>query len=190
MRLHLIQRTVASTAVIIAIIGVCGAVGAAPTGKSSMHRTLKALPVKIAWECYVNGNWEIFVMNADGSKPMNLTNTPDQNEHYPQVSPDGRKIAFTVDSGEGRDAVRSLWVMDVHGRHRKKIADRAREQFWAPDGKTIGYLPQEYSKFDVVDYSTKGMMFYNLDTGKSEPHPNSAKLHHLYNPCYSHNGKW
>ena len=57
-------------------VGVCGAAGASPKGKSSLHRSLKGLPVKIAWECYVNGNWEIFVMNADGSRPVNLTKTP------------------------------------------------------------------------------------------------------------------
>src|ERR1041385_5095298 len=73
---------------------------AAPSGKSSLHKTLKSFPAKIAWECYVDGNWEIFVMNADGSHPRNLTNTPDQNEHFPRISPDGTKIAYTSDTGE------------------------------------------------------------------------------------------
>src|SRR5437879_3768646 len=58
---------------------------------------LQALPFKIAYECYVNDNWEIFVMNADGSGAVNLTHTPDEHEHYPQVSPDGTKICFSVD---------------------------------------------------------------------------------------------
>ena len=43
-------------------------------------------------------------MNADGSEPVNLTRTPREHEHYPQVSPDGTKICFSVDEGEGRDA--------------------------------------------------------------------------------------
>src|SRR5262249_8971207 len=50
--------------------------------------------------------------------------------------------------------------------------------------------PQEYSKFSVTDYCTKGMSFYHLDSGQIEPHPNSAKLHHLYNPSFAPNGKW
>src|SRR5690349_5983722 len=108
---------------------------------SSLRERLKAQPLKIAWERYVDGNSEIFVMNADGSNPTNLTKTPNQHEHYPQVSPDGTKICFNVDSGEGRDAVRSLWVMNVDGSNRRKIADGAREPFWSPDGKIIGYLP-------------------------------------------------
>jgi WD40-like Beta Propeller Repeat len=151
---------------------------------------LKALPFKVAYECYTNDNWEIFVVNADGSNPVNLTDTPKVHEHYPQVSPDGTQICFSVDQGEGRDTVRSLWIMDSDGRNRRKLVDNAREPFWAPDGKIIGFLPQEYPKFNVMDYYTKGMSFYHLDTGKIEEHPNSAKLHHLYNPSFARNGKW
>lgn len=157
---------------------------------TSVSERLKATPYKIAYESYADGNSDIWVMNADGSGKVNLTNTPDQNEHYPQISPDGARICFNVDSGEGREAVRSLWVMDVDGKNRRKIADHAREPFWGPDGKVIGYLPQEYPKFDVIDYYTKGMMFYHLDSGKTEPHVNTEKLRHLYHPRFSPNGKW
>ncbi len=156
----------------------------------SLRARLKALPFKIAYESYVDGNSDIFVMNPDGSHPVNLTKTPGLNEHYPQISPDGARICFVADKGEGRDAIRSLYVMDMRGKHRKKIADYAREPFWSPDGKVIGFLDQEYSKFDVVDYYTKGMNFYDLATGKITPHPNYTNLHHLYNPGFCANGKW
>jgi len=146
--------------------------------------------MRIAWECYVDGNWEIFAMNADGTKVVNLTHSPDRNEHYPQVSPNGKHIAFSVDTGEGRDTVRSLWVMDSNGAHPRKIADKAREPFWSPDGKLLGYLGQEYPRFNVMDFYTSGMSFYDLATGKTTVHPNSARLHHLYNPGFSRNGKW
>src|SRR5438477_5644269 len=119
---------------------------AAPSNEvqAPLQETLKSLPFKIAYECYVNNNWEIFVMNPDGSGAVNLTDTPDQNEHYPQISHDGSKISFTVDEGIGRETVRSLYVMDIDGKNRKKLADHAREQFWSPDSKIIGFLPQEY----------------------------------------------
>ena len=166
------------------------AAGAWASDAPTLREQLKATPFKIAWDAYQNGNSEIFVMNADGSNHVNITNTPGVNEHYPQVSPDGKKVCFNVDTGEGREAVRSLWLMDVDGKNRRKIADRAREPFWSPDGKAIGYLPQEYDKFDVIDYYTKGMMFYNVETGQCEPHPNAAKLRHLYHPRFAPNGKW
>src|SRR6185437_7826887 len=159
-------------------------------GPPTLRDRLKAEHFKIAWEAYIDGNSEIFVMAGDGSGPVNITNTPKENEHYPQVSPDGTKICFNIDSGEGRDAVRSLWVMDIDGKNRKKIADQAREPFWGPDGKVIAYLPQEYPKFNVIDYYTKGLMYYHLDSGKTEAHPNAEKLKHLYHPRFSPNGKW
>ncbi len=192
MKQPLLWKVVGLGAVVIALLLAGGArrVGATANAPAALQHSLKALPYKIAWECYVNGNWEIFVMNADGSQKVNLTHTPKVNEHYPQISPDGTKIAFSVDTGEGRDAVRSLWVMDIHGKHRRKIADYAREPFWSPDGKTIGYLHQEYPRFDVMDFYTNGMYFYNLQSGKTTPHPNCANLHHLYNPNFSRNGKW
>ncbi len=155
-----------------------------------LRERLKAVPFAIAYESYVGDNWEIFVSQPDGSAPVNLTKTAKVHEHYPQVSPDGTKICFSVDDGEGREAIRSLWVMDIDGTHRKKLVDSAREPFWSPDGKRIGFLPQEYAKFNVMDYYTKGMSFYELATGKIQPHPNSANLHHLYNPGFSPNGKW
>ena len=129
-------------------------------------------------------------MNADGSNPVNLTHTPKQHEHYPQISPDGSKLCYSVDEGEGREAVRSLWVMDIDGKHRKKLMDHAREPFWSPDSKVIGFLPQEYPKFNVIDFYTDGMKFYDLASGKVESHVNSTNLHHLYNPGWSADGKW
>jgi Tol biopolymer transport system component len=156
---------------------------------ATVSEILAKSPDKIVCEGYVADNWEIFMMNADGSDFRNLTNTPGVHELYPQVSPDGKRIAFVSDVGEGRTKIRSLWVMDIDGKNRKKIADYARQPFWAPDSKTLGYLPQEYKKFNGIDFATKGMVFHDMETGKSRPHPN-AKLHHLYNPGFSPDGKW
>jgi Tol biopolymer transport system component len=170
--------------VLVAVTGpACGAA-------TPLRERLKATPFKIAYETYVNDNWEIFVMNADGSDPVNLTQTPKQHEHYPQVSADGARILFSVDEGEGREAVRSLWVMDSDGKNRRKLTDYAREPFWGPDGKSIGFLPQEYPKFNVIDYYTQGMSFCDLASGTITPHPNTTNLHHLYNPGFGANGKW
>jgi hypothetical protein len=158
--------------------------------QDAFRERLKSSPYKIAYETYINDNWEIFVRRADGSEPVNLTRTPKVQEHYPQVSPDGRTICFTVDDGEGREAVRSLYIMDIDGQNRRKLVESAREPFWSPDGKEIGFLPQEFPKFNVIDYYTRGMKFYELATGHIELHPNSTNLHHLYNPSFAHNGKW
>ena len=168
---------------------VCVTVDLTGAETAQFRNHLKGLPFKIAYESYQVDNWEIFVSNPDGSDPKNLTRSK-EHEHYPQVSPDGTKICFTVDTGEGRETVRSLWVMNSDGTGRKKLTEHAREPFWAPDNKSIGFLPQEFPKFNVIDYYTKGMSFYQLEDNKIVPHPNSSNLHHLYNPSYAPNGKW
>lgn len=162
----------------------------ASAGDAALRDQLGKSPFKIVYESYVDQNWELFVMDADGSHRRNLTGTPDVSELYPQTSPDGTKITFVVDDGEGRDTVRSVWVMDIDGADRKKVADYAREPFWSPDSRTIAFLPQEYPKFNVVDFFTKGIMFHDLASGKTTPHPNNDKINHLYNPGFSPNGKW
>src|SRR5947209_3368057 len=120
-------RLIFTFLVFFAVIVSCAA-------QSDFRDQLKRSSFKIAYESYVDNNWEIFVINADGSGAVNVTHTPDLQEHYPQISPDGTKICFSADEGEGRDAVRSIWIMDTDGKHRKKLVDHAREQFWRPDG--------------------------------------------------------
>ncbi|GAG28515.1 unnamed protein product, partial [marine sediment metagenome] len=55
---------------------------------------LKEVAFKIVYETYreTEGrpNWELYLINADGSNPINLTNTPDVDEMYPHASGDGR----------------------------------------------------------------------------------------------------
>ena len=157
---------------------------------AALRQRLSKLSDQIVYESYVDNNWELFVMDADGGNARNLTQTSDQHEIYPQVSPDGKRIAFVADKGKGRDTVRSVYVMNADGSDRKLIAEYARQPFWAPDSEVIGYLPQEYKRFHVVDYYTKGMRFHHIGTGKSWDHPNAEKIHHLYNPSFSANGKW
>ena len=79
-----------------------------------------------------------------------------------------------MDDGEGREAVRSLYVMDIDGKHRRKLVDHAREPFWSPDGKVLGFLPQEFPKFNVIDFYTSGMSFYDLASGTI---PSAHKQH-------------
>lgn len=144
----------------------------------------------LVFERYDKENWEIFFSDDNGDGLKNLTNTPNSNELYPQASPDGKYIAYVSDSGQGRQTIRSVWIMNADGSDKQKISDYARQPFWSPDSKMLGYLPQEYKKWNVVDYYTKGLNYYDVKSKQSHPHPNFEKLHHLYNPEFSADGKW
>ncbi len=168
--------------------GVRGEQGLTPQDKTLLTE-LKAYKPKIVYETYPDGNWELFVVDADGANPVNLTRTPKMHELYPQVSPDGTKICFVADEGEGKSKIRNVYVMNVDGTGRTLVAKNARQPCWKRDGTAIAYLKGEFDEFTYTDFATKGIVIYDPKTGKHAEHPN-PKIHHLYNPCWSSDGKW
>jgi Tol biopolymer transport system component len=154
---------------------------------------LAAIPFKLVFETYrpTDGkdNWELFMMNADGSEPVNLTNTPDVDEMYPHVSPDAAKISFVVDEGRGRNRIRHVYYMDIDGKNRVHVAEHARQPCWCFDSKSIAYLRGEYERYSTREYATAELMFYYLEKKWHRPHVNTD-LHHAYATCWSPDGKW
>jgi Tol biopolymer transport system component len=154
---------------------------------------LGQVPYKILFETYrqTDGkhNWELYQMDADGSNPVNLTQTPDLDEMYPHASPDGTKICLVVDEGTGRERIRNVYYMNIDGTGRVKVAENAREPCWSPDGKSIAYLRGEYERYSTREYATSELLFYDLQTRQHRPHPN-GDLHHLYAICWSPDGNW
>ena len=154
---------------------------------------LEEIPFKIVYETYrkTNGrnNWELYLINADGSDSVNLTRTPDTDEMYPHVSPDGTKICFVTDEGTGRRKVRSVYYMNIDGTGRVKVTDNARQPCWGPDGKSIAYLKGEYERYSTREYATSGLFIYDMQTRQHRQHPNRA-LHHIYAICWSPDGNW
>jgi Tol biopolymer transport system component len=166
-----------------------GSPDAAKGSSAALLRELRNVPYKIVFETFRQGNWDLYMVRADGSGAVNLTRTPQQNELYPHVSPDGTKISFVADEGEGEKKSRNVYFMNLDGSGRTPAATNAREPFWSPDGKAIVYLKGEFDRFTLTDYASKGLFLYDVATGKHAPHPN-ATLHHLYNVCATGDGRW
>ncbi len=90
-----------------------------------------------------DGKKDIFVMNADGSDPVNLTNVPGYDDLYPAPAPAGDRLAFVSwrntwqqiywmsDTGKG--------VINVSAFHSGEHFNRPQEwdPAWAPDGFTM-----------------------------------------------------
>jgi len=82
-----------------------------------------------------DGNWDIYVINADGAGLQRLTSSPGA-DYTPSWSPDGQRILFSSD----RDGDWDLFVMDIHGSGavpltNNEFADSSGD--WSPDGKQI-----------------------------------------------------
>jgi Tol biopolymer transport system component len=160
-----------------------------PEGSPDLLAELKSYPHKIVYESNREGNFDLYLCNADGSHPVNLTHTPDVDEVYPKPSPDGSKICFVADEGKGAAKVRNIYYMKSDGTGRVKVADNGREPCWSPDGTRIAYMKGEFPKFTYSDFATKGLFIYDLKTGQTRPHVNH-NLHHLYTLNWSPDGRW
>lgn len=151
---------------------------------------LKSIKYRLLYESYQNGNWDIFMINADGSGKKNITDTKKINELYPKVSPDGNKFAFVIDTGEGRNRKRDLYLMNLDGSGKKMVSEHGRQPCWSPDGRYIAFTKSESARrFSLESWSTKGLFIYDTTTGEIKEHANK-RLEHLYNLCWSPDGKY
>ena len=93
-----------------------------------------------------DGNFEIYVMDANGGNQVNLTNHRAY-DGDPDWSPDGTKIAFI----SGRDGAGfQIYVMDAHGKNPIRLTDgpgEKRHPDWSPDGGRIAF--SVHNRFDV-----------------------------------------
>jgi hypothetical protein len=71
---------------------------------------------KIAFMRNTGGNWDIWVINADGTGETRLT-TADSVDGLPAWSPDGANIAFLSDRG----GTWAIWVMAANGSGQRKL---------------------------------------------------------------------
>jgi tol-pal system beta propeller repeat protein TolB len=113
------------------------------------------------------GDLEIFVMNADGTSPINLTNSANT-DLFSSWSPDGTKIAFHTFRDAGSGLQSEIYVMNVNGSNQTNLSQNAAIDVnpqWSPDGSKIAFMRQVPFSSDaeifVMDAAT-GMNQTNL----------------------------
>jgi Tol biopolymer transport system component/CubicO group peptidase (beta-lactamase class C family) len=125
---------------------------------------------KVAWGAGgVGGQFDVFVMKADGSGQRRLTRDP-SGESHPAWSPDGRKIVFERHGGSGAGGSSWAWydvyVVNADGsgrptdltkeaRPRPNRASRALPA-WSPDGRMIAFLSSSDGNYDVYVMNADG----------------------------------
>ena len=131
---------------------------------------------KILFPSARDGNYEVYIMNPDGTEQVNLT------QHRAQDlsavwSPTGEKILFISDR-EGR---RDLYLMNPDGSNvrrvfRFKTKEIRRKPTWAPDGKQIAY--------EQVNFKTGIFRIYIATLGEQD----KGQLVQGSNPAWSPDG--
>jgi Tol biopolymer transport system component len=128
---------------------------------------------KIAFQSNRDGNYEIYVMDSDGTNQTNLTNNP-ATDGNPYWSPDGSQIVFVSqrDCGGGRG---DIYKMNSDGTNVVRLTTTGYEGdcVWSPNGSTIAFRSiRGGGAGEIYVMNTDGTSQVNITNNPSEDgHP-------------------
>jgi TolB protein len=124
------------------------------------------------------GDYAIYVMNADGTDKRRLTRNPFEDEEA-VWSPDGSQIAFNIDNYAGRV---DIYVMNADGSDLRQLTTKgnAGGPAWSPDGTRIAFA--RYQSNGSAD-----LYVINAD-GTDERRLTQARNSQVFSPAWSPDG--
>jgi WD40 repeat protein len=109
---------------------------------------------RIAFFSDRGGNFDIWLMNADGSDMQQLTKDP-KPDRYPTFSPDGKRIAFS----SWRNGVPNLYMMNIDGSDVHQITYGTGgdfEPYWSPNKDEIAFFSKRSDKYEIWKVNADG----------------------------------
>ena len=113
----------------------------------------------IAFVGLLDGDAEIFVMNADGTEVRRLTDNDDA-DMLPIWSPDGESVAFMG----GRDGDAEIFVANADGTEVRQLTDNDDADYspiWSPDGESIAFTSDRYDVPEIFVMNADGTGVYS-----------------------------
>jgi TolB protein len=94
------------------------------------------------------GDQEIFIMNSDGSNPVNISNSPTSADNRPFWSPNGDKIAFSSD----RTGNWEIYIMNIDGSEQYNLTVNGAAEYycsWNPAGDRLAFHSNRGNNWDI-----------------------------------------
>lgn len=110
---------------------------------------------QIVFQSNRDGDYEIFIMNSDGSEQRQLTNNS-ADDNYPVVSLDGTQVLFE----SIRDGNWEVYMMNIDGSQQRRLTDAAgskdRLPTWSPDGQKIAFISDRDGDYEIFTMNADG----------------------------------
>jgi len=122
---------------------------------------------QLAFRTNRDGNWEIYLMDSDGSSETNLTKNP-ADDQFPAWSPDGQQIAF--DSNRQKKD-NDIFIMNADGSDVRNLTNRREKDTvptWSPNGTQIAFVSARKGNWEVFKMSINGGDAVNLTENSAE----------------------
>lgn len=116
--------------------------------------TLTPIPARIVFQSNRDGDFEIFIIHADGGHLQQLTSN-ESDDQYPRVSPNGQQIAFQ----SMRDGNSEIYVMGIDGSNPLRLTNNDVRDIlpaWSPDNSQIVFNRENAGNQDVYLMDANG----------------------------------
>ena len=149
-------------------------------GKNAWHPTVSRRGYRLAYQQTVTvaSLWKLDLAKAGSEAAQTLLTRSEGKNEGPQISPDGKRLAFMSD----RSGSMEIWVSGVDGSNPVQLSalGKAGTPRWSPDGKWIA--------FDSDAHGRGAIYVVNVDGGE----PRTLVEGNFDNrvPSWSHDGRW
>lgn len=113
-----------------------------------------------------NENWEIFIMNADGSEQVNISNHP-ANDYSPVWAPDCNHVAYY----SNRDGNSEIYVMNADGSGQTNLTNDPatdKDPKWSEDGSYIAFESNRDGNWEIYIMNADGSGLMNLTNNPAD----------------------
>jgi len=126
------------------------------------------------------GNTNIYLLEGAGSTNSRLIVNSTRDDHSPQFSPDGQRIAFA----SSRTGSSEIWIANRDGSAQQQVTHfngpATGTPRWSPDGRKLAFDSRAPGSSDIFVLDLDGGKLQAVVSGNSEE----------FLPSWSHDGRW